>query len=253
MKFLILGGTGLLGTMFCDQLSKLGMIALPIGRNTINHFTIGQKVNKDLFKDIDTVIYLSWMSDATRKNYFNENLNSLKEVLEICKTKNIKLYFASTVFASEEATSKYNKTKAFCENLVLKYNQKIIKFGAVFDENYKDMGFYGKIFLFYKKFKFLPKILPNKKIFFKTNSEDISVFLKNISSSKENIYRCYQNTPNQMVDIFNFKKKVPTIPIPWFVLYIILKSFEVIKLDIGFRSDSLLSIWGSSDVDEKFS
>ena len=53
MKVLILGGTGLLGTMFCDQMSKLGIVALPIGRSTKNNFTIGQKANRALFEEID--------------------------------------------------------------------------------------------------------------------------------------------------------------------------------------------------------
>lgn len=253
MKVLILGGTGLLGTMFCDQMSKLGIVALPIGRSTKNSFKIGQKANRALFEEIDVVIYLSWMFDTTKKNYINDNFNSLKEVLEICKYKNIKLFFASTVFASESAASKYNTAKGSCEKLVLEYNQKIIKFGAVFDEIYQDRGFYGKILLFYKKFKFLPKILPNKKIFYKTNSDDISNFLKQFLTSKKNIYRCYQSPPEKMVDIFNFRKKILTIPIPWFVLYIILKSFEILKFNTGFRSDSILSIWGKSGVNEKIS
>ena len=106
--------------------------------------------------------------------------------------------------------------------------------------------------MFYKKFKFLPKILPNKKIFYKTNTDDISNFLKQFLTSKKNIYRCYQSPPEKMVDIFNFRKKILTIPIPWFVLYIILKSFEILKFNIGFRSDSILSIWGKSGVNEKF-
>ena len=79
------------------------------------------------------------------------------------------------------------------------------------------------------------------------------MFTNQFLTCKKNIYRRYQSPPEKMVDIFNFRKKILTIPIPWFVLYIILKSFEILKFNIGFRSDSILSIWGKSGVNEKIS
>ena len=41
-----------------------------------------------------------------------------------------------------------------------------------------------------------------------------------------------------------FKKKVKYFPVPWVLIYVTLKTLEVMSFNPKFRSDSLISIWG---------
>ena len=45
--------------------------------------------------------------------------------------------------------------------------------------------------------------------------------------------------------LFN-EKKIFYIPINWKLLYRLLQLLEFLKLNFGFRSDSILSIWGEN-------
>ena len=84
-----------------------------------------------MFDDIDIVFYLSWFFDTTDKDYESKNIKQLKDVVQICKRKNINMYFFSTYYADERSSSKYNRTKYSCEQIVVENNFSIVKLGAV--------------------------------------------------------------------------------------------------------------------------
>lgn len=247
MNILVLGGTGLIGSIMCKALNKHGHQTLSVGTTTYKKFIIGQEVDIDLFENMNAVIYLSWMFDSTKSNYHEINVQSLKKVLEICKSKNLELFFISTLLASPQAASTYNRTKGYCEELVLKHEQKIIRFGSVFISTVPYGGFYGKIYKFYKTFKFLPKIMPDKKIFFKTELHNIETLCKDLFNYKNKIITCTNNKAVSFFEVIFNNKKIFYIPIKWELIYRILKLLEFMNLNFGFRSDSILSIWGENN------
>ena len=54
---------------------------------------IGNSFSKHIFDEIDIVFYLSWFFDTTDEEYESKNVQQLKDVIEICKKRNINLYF----------------------------------------------------------------------------------------------------------------------------------------------------------------
>ena len=66
-----------------------------------------------------------------------------------------------------------------------------------------------------------------------------------INNEKNGIFFCANNNSLSFKDLmikFSNNKKIILIPVLWQLLYIVLKIAEVIKIKVGFRSDSILSL-----------
>ena len=58
-NILILGGTGYIGNYLSSNLNKNYNVSI-VGTSTKNKFIIGEEVDKEIFKNINIVLYLSW-------------------------------------------------------------------------------------------------------------------------------------------------------------------------------------------------
>ena len=98
---------------------------------------------------------------------------------------------------------------------------------------------------FSQKYKIFPVILPNKKLFFKTNLNELSKFSDNFDNLSDDLNFFCSKKPLDLIEILNIDKNdVRLIPVPWYLIFFLIKFSELIKLNIKFRSDSVLSIWG---------
>jgi len=248
MKILILGGTGYIGKIVQDLLLKKNYQVYSLGTKTCPSFKIGEKNNLDIINEIDFVFYFAWYFNTNDKNYFSKNINSLVEVLKVCKKKDIPLIFLSTLFASRFSQSLYNRAKAECEILVNSYNQRFIRFGAVLVEGYKLEGFYGKISNFVSKYRIFPVIYPNKKIFFTTSINELNLLINNFTNKEFVKINLINPFPQFLSELINVNKKFYfKFPIYWRILYFFVKLFEIFKIPLNFRSDSFLAIWGKNE------
>ena len=107
-------------------------------------------------------------------------------------------------------------------------------------------GFYGYLLEFSKKYKIFPIIFPNKKVFYKTDYKDVLRFVNRFENLDNEVSIFANKEPSNLVEILNIdRKKVLLLPIPWYLLFLIIKFVELLPIKSNFRSDSLLSIWGS--------
>lgn len=243
-KIIILGGTGYIGNYLNSILSKNYDVEI-IGTKTENNFIIGKNFDPLIFNGADTVLYLSWYFDLTDDKYIDKNTSSFRNVAELCRKNKIDLIFFSTYFASHDSLSTYNKTKALCENLALDMGNKVVRLGAVILNNYPIGGIYGNIFNFVKKYKIFPIILPNKKKFHKTNSNDLNQFCKDFNLLEKDINLYCSVEKYKFFDLFNFdNRKIFKIYLHWRVVYLFLIIFESFGIKLKFHSQSLVSIWG---------
>ncbi len=243
-RILLLGGTGYIGTILSRHLEN-NFKTIKIGTKTTETFIIGENFSENMFDDIDIVFYLSWFFDTTDKDYEFKNIEQLKDVVQICNRKNINLYFFSTYYADDRSSSKYNRTKYSCEQIVAENNFSIVKLGAVvLKEGYG--GFYGKIIDFIKKFKILPVFTPRKKVFYKTDSSHLLSLVNNLDFENPNTYFVCEEKPIFFEDLFkDINTHFVKFYIPWRVPYALLFLLEKFGLKLNFRSDSILSIWGN--------
>lgn len=243
-NILLLGGTGYVGNILSTYLNNDFNIK-KIGTRTNESFVIGNSFSKHIFDEIDVVFYLSWFFDTTDEEYESKNVQQLKDVIEICKKRNINLYFFSTYYATAKSRSKYNQTKHLCEEAVLKNNFSVVKLGSVVLKE-SNGGFYGNIINFVKRFKILPVFTPSKKIFYKTDSSHLLSFLSNLDLNNSKTHFVCENQPIFFENIFeNLNLNYTKINIPWKVPYLFLLILEKLGFKLKFRSDSFLSIWGN--------
>ena len=244
MKILLLGGTGYIGSILASLLEAKGYECIRVGTKTNPKFILGKKIDVSIFDNIDYVFYLSWMFETTNKRYKEINVSSVQEILNHIKDRGIKLFFFSTFLANETSSSIYNQTKGICEKIVIKNGQNVIKLGSVNIEGFPKGGFYGNILNFYEKFGFLPKILPNKELFYKTDLNRFNQFVGIFKKMQNSTYICADEEPKKLFEVLGLKKKVKYFPVPWVLIYVTLKTLEVMRFNPKFRSDSLISIWG---------
>jgi nucleoside-diphosphate-sugar epimerase len=182
MKILLIGGTGYVGKAIKNELNKIGLSVISIGTSTNPNFIIGEEVDENIFTNIDYVLYLSWNFDTRDKEYSKKNIESFQKVNNICRKNKIKLFFISTLLASSDSKSKYNKTKAACENIAIKSGFSVLRLGTVLLEGYDLTGTYGKISNFVSKYKIYPRIHPNKAVFEKTDIKNIKEICLSLNS-----------------------------------------------------------------------
>lgn len=247
MNILILGGTGYVGRILESILSSKGHNIEIVGQSTQKNYKIGEEFDESNLENIDYLFYLSWMQDTTNKNYQMLNVSSLRDILEKCNKNNIKLIFFSTFYASEESKSMYNKTKAICEKIVISKHQKVVRLGSVIVEGYNLQGFYGNLKNFSNKYRIFPIILPNKKLFFKTNINELNKFSDNFNNLSNDLNFFCSKKPSDLIEILDIDRDdVRFMPVPWYLIFLLIKLCELFKLNIKFRSDSVLSIWGKN-------
>lgn len=244
MKILLIGGTGYVGKAIKNELNKIGLSVISIGTSTNPNFIIGEEVDENIFTNIDYVLYLSWNFDTRDKEYSKKNIESFQKVNNICRKNKIKLFFISTLLASSDSKSKYNKTKAACENIAIKSGFSVLRLGTVLLEGYDLTGTYGKISNFVSKYKIYPRIHPNKAVFEKTDIKNIKEICLSLNSLENKIYTFTNGNNLTLEKILNLQNKYSiSIPIHWVMIYFPLKILEIFKLPSSLRSDMVKSIW----------
>tara|TARA_B100000131_G_scaffold312481_1_gene346625 strand:- start:200 stop:955 length:756 start_codon:yes stop_codon:yes gene_type:complete len=248
MRILLLGGTGYVGKAIKNELNDMGLSVFDVGTRTYPNFKIGEIIDENIFKNIDYVLYLSWYFDTRDKKYSQKNIESFQRVNDICKKNKIKLFFISTLLASNDSKSKYNKTKAACEEIALKSGFPVLRLGTVLLEGYKLTGTYEKVVNFVSKYKIYPRIYPNKAIYQKTNINNLKEICSSLESLENKIYTFTKPENLVLEDILNLKNKYfISIPLHWSMVYIPLKIFEVLKIPTRIKSDMVKSIWLSEN------
>lgn len=243
-KILILGGTGYIGD-YLNSILSIGYDVEVIGTKTEKKYVIGKDFDPLIIEGADTVLYLAWYFDLTDKKYADKNTSSFSNIAELCKKNNINLIFFSTYFASLNSLSTYNRTKALCENIALNLGYKVVRLGAVILNNSPKGGIYGYIYKFVNNFKIFPIILPNKKKFHKTSSNDLNQFCIDLNLLEKDINFYCSVEKYKFFDLFDFhNKKILKIYLYWRVIYLFLIIFESLGLKLRFHSQNLVSIWG---------
>ena len=248
MKILLIGGTGYVGKAIKNELNKIGLSVISIGTSTDPNFIIGEEVDENIFTNIDYVLYLSWNFDTRDREYSKKNIESFQKVNNICRKNKIKLFFISTLLASNDSKSKYNKTKAACEEIALKTGFPVLRLGTVLLEGYKLTGTYEKVINFVSKYKIYPRIYPNKVIYQKTGIDNIKEICSSLESLENKIYTFTKPEKLVLEDILNLKNKYfISIPLHWSMVYIPIKIFEILKIPTRIKSDMVKSIWLSEN------
>ncbi len=213
-------------------------------------FLISKKINLIIHAAFSFDFYA--LEEGIKKNH-----TISQKLFLFAKKNNIQIIYISSVSALNTTNSKYGKIKSLIEKDAKKNNFVIIRPGLIYSkQNYG--GLFGKIYKAILYLPIIPIINKGKNTQYMCNITDLCELIESIvlynDYNYKIIYALNQNsiTLIEIVRrlIFNSKKRRVLIPVPAYFILVILKFFELIKINFGFKSDSVTSFLNSKEVNK---
>ncbi len=245
----ITGSKGFLGNYLADyffKFSEFNIVKLSssIDKKESNYYSIGSQINEIILKEINILILCA-------HDFNQKDLSFQKKGAEVIYAQlkkmdlQIKIIYISSLAAFKDAYSSYGKSKYLMEKIIEKNNGIIIKPGIIYgNKNIK--GLISKIMSFTEKHKIVPYFVNLDSKIYLSHIEDLcNCLYKIINNENKGIFLCVNLNAysfKELIHKFNKNKKIILFPIIWQIVFFISKLLEVFKLDIGFKSDSILSL-----------
>lgn len=203
---------------------------------------------KLILEDGDYLIHIAWNMDKRDKDSYNINVIGSKNLINSLDKEQMKRFiFISTINASNESKSIYEKDKFEVENYVLEKGGSVIKCGIFYSSEDKfKSSFVNSLYNTAKNFPVIPNFSGNRKIYYLTSDLDLKFAILKMLDKKNSskINKCYGVGPITFKTLVNeFMELDKTIlNIPWSIGYMVSKFFEILRLNFPIKSDSLLAI-----------
>lgn len=214
MKFLIIGGSGFLGSHVADHLSSLGHKVLIFDNQKSKYLKINQKFVKgdikkiddyeSIFRNVDYVYNFAGISDieASKKKPAETilvNILPVVKILQMCNKNNVKKFiFASTIYVYSKNGYYYKCSKIsaelyireFCKINKLKYG--ILRYGSLYGPRSNSLnGVYN----------LLEKIITKKKLNFIGRSDSKREYIHVTDAAKASVDLTNKKYDNQSITI----------------------------------------------------
>jgi nucleoside-diphosphate-sugar epimerase len=156
--------------------------------------------------------------------------------------------FISSISAFTGARSAYGRSKLMVEDMVLRRQGVILRLGMVYGKG--DGGAFGSLKKVVRKARIVPLIgdgsLPQYLLHEATLTSVIRRAVRGDFNGARRPLSLAQPEPVALRTLLRYiaatqNKRIWLVPVPWVLLYLMLKSAEFIGLDLNFRSDSLIS------------
>jgi len=250
-KILVLGGTGLFGSLLHQSVEDNYRLDL-LGTSTKTRYKLGEPIEPNLLnkiKESDIIIFASWDFRYQKKDYIEFHLSEYKKILKICKELDKNLIFISTYYASYKSKSVYNRAKAACEKISIENNYSSLRVGSLLSNSTEGpMGFYNRLFILSKIFNRRLILTPDRRRFAITTTTELFDFFTSKKIEKTNIHPIHKEKMYSLSELFNIISGVENkfIYINWKIVYFSLKIIEFFGIRFKYNSDGLISIWGEN-------
>lgn len=258
MNIAISGSNGYLGKKIKNSLKNdgfktFGLCRKPKNKDDFKFILNGNSISRQVFKKnkIQAFIHCAWdLRNLSEDQSYKINVIGSKKILdEAIKGGAKKIIFISSMSAFEGCKSIYGKQKLEVENYYLKKNASIIRPGLIWGSKKKG-GIYEKLNSISKLPFFIPVIFSKIQHLYLIHEEDLIEFIKKEMrtqkdrSSTNTIANPKALTIKEIIKICQLKnkKKALLISIPWQIIWLGLKIAEGLKLQVPFKSDSLIGL-----------
>lgn len=251
----VTGSSGYVGKHIVNALRQQGYITYELGRlqkgAQLEKFFLKFDLNSTEMpnlQNIDVLIHCAYdFSADTISKSKKINLEGSLRLLQHAKKSGIKrIILISSLSAFEKAKSVYGKTKLFLEKQARTLDVTIVRPGLIFGQN--TQGIVGAMQKFIKKFPVVPLIGDGKQEFYPCYIVDLCHLISYLSITDAVYEKPIIAATKKAVtfrDLIKIlaqtkNKKVILIPIPFSLIWLGLKFFEMLPINIGLRSDSLI-------------
>lgn len=255
MKFAVTGASGNFGSYLVNYLSQQGHSVVELGRTHRNKnvawhpFKLGDVVDFKALGTVDVLVHAAYeFSSFTAEDVERKNVVPSISLIKQAHQNGVKkIIFISTVSAFDGCESVYGAGKVQVEKVVLELKGVNVRSALMFSD--KPEGIVGKLAGIAKKIPLLPLVGASKNLYV-THLESLSeaiVYIANQGPEFSRTVTLAYPKPYKFKELIaelakRAGKKVIIFPIPWRLLWIFLVTVEKLKINVGFRSDSLVGL-----------
>lgn len=214
-------------------------------------YSLGDKIDEKIFNGMDTLIHCAYdFRQSKWKDIFNVNVTGSINLLKTAKSAGVKkIIFISTIAAFDNCKSMYGKAKLEIEKEALKLGAIVIRPGLIYSQDAG--GMFGALNKAASLLPIVPIIGSGNNRMFLIHIDDLCKLIYKLATSEIKnpdgpIIAAYEKgkTFKNILDILSSSKgKKPLyIPIPYSLVFTMLRTAETLGLKIRFRSDSLISM-----------
>lgn len=252
----ITGGNGYVGSCIKNYLVPRGweifeLVRRPKPGSRAFQFQLGDDLSPELLSGVNAFIHCAYdFAPLTWDEIVAVNVEGSRKVLQAARAANVpKVVFISSISAYEGCRSLYGAAKLEIERFALDSGALVIRPGLVYGG--VAGGMFGRLNEKLQKSAVVPLIGTGSQIQYLVHNEDLCAFIEKFASGNVEMPPGVLTAANDkpwpfkqlLLEIAHFQGKKPVfIPLPWRLIWLVLKSAELCGLRLNFRSDSLVSL-----------
>ena len=214
-------------------------------------FQLGAEISASALAGVEVLVHCAYDFTPLKLDEIRAvNVAGTEKLFSAARAAGVKkIICISTISAFDGCKSLYGKAKLEIEKIALDHGALIIRPGLVYGDD--SGGMFGKLAAQVQKSSLIPLMGDGSQIQFLVHQEDLCAFIEKVSAGKIEIPPRVLTAAN--AEPWPFKKllleiargqnkKIKFIPLPWRLIWLVIKSAEVFGLRLNFRSDSLVSL-----------
>ncbi len=219
--------------------------------NHIIPYSLEEDIDSKYLSGKDALIHCAYdFKQSKWQNIFDINVTGSIHLLKAAKSAGIKkIVFISSIAAFDGCKSMYGKAKLEVEKEALKLGVTVIRPGLIYGQN--PGGMFGALNKVTSLLPIIPVIGSGNNPMFLIHIEDLCKLVYKLTNGEINSIlnpliaahersKSFKDVLNTMLN--SKSKKAIFIPIPYNLIFIMLKTAEYLGMKIRFRSDSLISM-----------
>jgi len=256
----VTGANGYLGNNLVKYIEAHGHTVYSFSRRPDTHsggfefqYSLEKGISKDILAELDVLIHCAYDFTLLRwDDILKTNVDGPNKLFDDAHEAGVKkLIFISTMSSYESCKSNYGRAKQLIEKHIWRYQPVIIKPGLIYGEKAK--GMVGALRKAIISLPIIP-VVGGKKILYLVHEKDLCEIIYKCATieNKESIEIIAAHkqgrTFKEILELFahTLKKKRLFFPIPFYLVYSLLRTAEKLHINTGFRSDSLISLYNQN-------
>lgn len=253
----ITGASGYVGGLVVAEALRRGWDVVALGRRAVpqvEHRPFDLAVQQPVdVSGLDLVVHAAYDFTATGRRIAGRNLPGSLALLAGCQRAGVSPVLVSTLSAFDGARSAYGRVKRDLELAFAKAGGQAVRGGVVFGP--QAGGIYGSLRDSVAGARFVPLVGGGGLPLWVTWCEGLAAALLDAPAQGEPLTLACHPDPTTLGGLVAHLAKdcglAPrTVPVPWWPVYVALRSAELAGLSLSFRSDSVLSLSRTVPADQ---
>lgn len=249
----ITGSQGYLGSILTERLQSAGLELYPMGRSAPLSFDLDQPIAPGFFssRQIDTLVHCAYDFRPRRaSSVFKTNVEGSIRLLSEASRQGVgNIILISSMSAFDGCQSVYGKAKLAIEREAAKLGAKIVRSGLIYGS--APGGMVGTLIRLAKISPVLPIIGNGKQPLYAIHEDDLSSLVLELIERPEIPLPAPLVAANpevfsfrEILSIFAGRIRAHTffVPVPWRLIWMMLRILEILPFQTGLRSDSVVSL-----------